>query len=56
MEENVSDIKMIIMQNIMRKKTECLDETSPEEIDEDVGDIKNDNSEINDKKTNWIPI
>ena len=38
------------MQKIMIKKTECLDETSPEDIEEDVSDRKNDNSEKNDRK------
>ena len=32
------------------KKTECLDDTSPVEIEEDVSDSKNYNSENNDKK------
>ena len=34
----------------MIKKTECLDDTSPEDIEEDVSDRKNDNSEKNDRK------
>ena len=34
----------------MVKKTECLDDTSPEEIEEDVSDRNNDNSEKSDKK------
>ena len=52
MEEDVSDKKMKRMQKNMRKKTECLDDTSPEEIEEDVSDRKNDNSKTNDKKKN----
>ena len=38
------------MQKITRKKTECLDDTSPEEIEEDVSDTKNDSRENNDKE------
>ena len=47
MEEDVSDKKMKKMLTIMRKKTKCLDDTSPEEIEEDVSDSKNDNIESN---------
>ena len=35
------------MKNVMRKKTECLDETPFEDIEEDISDTKNDNSENN---------
>ena len=38
------------MQNIMIEKNECLDKPSPGDIEEDVSDTKNDNSENNDKR------
>ena len=34
-----------------RKKIECLDDTSPEYMEDDVCDKNNDNSENNDNKT-----
>ena len=37
------------MKDIMRRKTECLDDTSLEEIEEDRSDRKNYNSEHYDK-------
>ena len=48
MEEDVSEIKK--GEKIMREKKEYQDDTSPEEIEEDVSDTKNDSRENNDKE------
>ena len=49
MEDDVCDKHITRMEKKVEKTIEWLDDTSPEEMEEDVSDQKNDKSEKNDK-------
>ena len=49
MEEDVSVKKWQERKKLWGKKTECLDDTSPKDMEEDVSDKTNNKSENNDR-------
>ena len=55
MEEDVSDIKNDNNEKNYEKKTECLDDNSPKEIEEYVSDRKMIIVKILTRRKNWMP-